>query len=395
MIQNSQYYTETVYSKLLVDKIEAINPQLIIDLGVGKGALIQAALDRWAGASFVAIDIDKNNCNEIKKKKPCIRTLHVDGLTPRLNENIKIAVGSVDVAICNPPYKRFTNDIKYNVLFDSSGLPNCKKMKSISTDIIFLANNISLLKRNGYLGIIMPDGIITRKDLISVRENIVNNHTIHHIIQLPEKIFAKTEARTYIIILTKGKLKQTSTKLSLADKNGNCIDTIDVEDNLLINRMDYTFHKWFVSINKTITTNYSRVGIEICRGSLSHHEIKKKNVEFIHSTNFSNKFGFFKNNVYDFKCITAQKGDILIVRVGKRCIGRILRVKSGNVIFSDCVYRVRVPEKYQEYLHAYLQSDEFKLWVSIFSHGVCSLVISKCDLLEHLQEVLSKYTLNS
>lgn len=387
MIEYSQYYTDVIYSKLLVDKIDIKSPGLILDLGIGKGALTQAALKKWANADFIAIDVDKSNCDEIQKQQPRVKALHLNGLTPELNEKIEIEIGSVDVAICNPPYEKFRNNVFLDPLFDNAALGGCKKLKSITTDIIFLANNLSMLKENGYLGIIIPDGIATRKDLQILRKNIVENHTVKHIIQLPDKIFSKTEARTHILILTKGKTRSKKVKLSIADEVGECIDTILVQKELLIERMDYNFHKWYIQHERKHIIHSSHF-IEISRGSLSFNKIKELEIPAFHTTHYKNSDGYFGDNEYNKKWKTAQKGDILLARVGKRCIGNALKVNSGNIIISDCIYRIRISEEYQDKLYGYLTSIAFQRWVKVFSHGVCSLVISKCDLVQHIREVL-------
>lgn len=391
MIQNSQYYTDCVYSKLLVDEIDIKRPKLVLDLGVGKGSLIQAAFNKWSEADFIAIDIDKSNCDEIQRKQPNARILHINGLIPQLNENIKIGIGSVDVAVCNPPYEKFKKNVFLNSLFDAANLPNCKVVKSITTDIVFLANNLSMLKNNGYLGIIIPDGIATRKDLQILRQDIIENHTLRHVIQLPDKIFYKTEARTYILILTKGKSNKKRVKISAADENGNCIDTIMVPKELLIERMDYNFHKYMNSNNKCQIGNCTKIDLEIYRGSLSFKELRNLDLPCFHTTHYKNNDGYFNDNTYNEKWRVAHSGDILLARVGKRCIGNVLKVETGCVVISDCVYRIRTSVQYQNYLYEYLLSSRFKEWVNVFSHGVCSLVISKCDLMKHLQDILAEY----
>lgn len=387
MIQHSQYYTESVFSQLLIDEIKVYNPRIVLDLGIGEGALTQAAIKKWTKASFIAIDIDNANCKKIQEKEPQIQTLNIDALSHKLNEVIKINLGSVDVAICNPPYKKINNSKQLCSLFDKAGLPQCKKIKTISTEIVFLANNLAMLKNNGYLGIIIPDGIATRKDLRVLREDIIKNHTVQHIIQLPDKIFANTEARTHILILTKGSSSKKNVKISIANYDGICVDSITVPKELLIDRMDFNYAKWVSSYGKE--KQKKGMPISICRGSLSYKEITNMNLISFHTIHYKKSDGNFANNRYEINCNIAKKGDILLARVGKRCVGNVLRIQSGEILFSDCVYRIRVSEDKQEYLFDYLISDSFKKWVDVFAHGVCSLVISKSDLENHLQNILS------
>ena len=54
----ARYYTDNNFSDLLVDEINLLNPNLIIDLGIGDGALTTAAYKKWQRATFIASDID-------------------------------------------------------------------------------------------------------------------------------------------------------------------------------------------------------------------------------------------------------------------------------------------------------------------------------------------------
>ena len=53
-----RYYTGGNVAALLVDEMGVHSPNLVIDLGVGDGALVGAASRKWAGARFITVDID-------------------------------------------------------------------------------------------------------------------------------------------------------------------------------------------------------------------------------------------------------------------------------------------------------------------------------------------------
>ncbi len=393
MKQYSQYFTNNIYSKLLIQCIEISNPKLILDLGIGDGALTKIAIKRWNSAKILAVDLDKEKCDLMKNLSDRVTIIQEDALIPNLKKRIKINIGSVDVAICNPPYQQTPNNEKLFSVFRSSFLPSCCKLKRISSDIIFLAHNLSLLKPNGYLGIILPDGVLTRKDFTNLRKDIISNHTVKHIIQLPEGVFDRTEACTHILILTKGRSDYQNVTLSLVDSKGNYTHQIQVQKNNLIDRMDFTFHLWKQEHKEYIIPDNIE-GIEVCRGSYSHKELKQLHNNYFHSTDFKgqNKHSFsFHDYELDKNKIIATRGDILMCRVGKRCVGKISIVEEGNIILSDCVYRIRVHEPYQKIVWRILNSKEGQEWIKVASHGVCSKVISKCDLVEYIKYIIKKY----
>jgi len=382
MINYSQYYTNNIYSQLLVEKIDIESPGLILDMGVGDGSLTKAAIRRWSEANYIAIDLDQRNCDAMQGFSSRLRIIREDGLKPNLNESLKIKVGSVDVAICNPPYQKIKAHKSQEIIFTRANLNSCINNKNITSDIVFLANNLSLLKENGYLGIILPDGLLTRADLQNLRADLLYNHTLKYIIQLPDKIFNKTEARTHIIILSKGKSQYSKVTLLLANSRGEYTDQIEIQKEYLVERMDFNFHKWKL-LNKIKGITFGDIKVEITRGSFTHKELKEMDIEYFHTIHFNNNiFLNFNKRENNWKNkIFAESGDILMARVGKRCAGKLAIIEHGSSILSDCVYRIRVPELYRKIAWDLLNSNFGRDWIKVHSHGVCAQVISKKDLL--------------
>ena len=56
-------------------------------------------------------------------------------------------------------------------------------------------------------------------------------------------------------------------------------------------------------------------------------------------------------------------------------------IEDGSILISDCLYVIRVPQEYREALVRTLTSEYGQNWIKANSHGVCSRVISKIDLL--------------
>lgn len=382
MIEYSQYYTNQVFSRILVNSIDAESPISVLDIGVGDGSLTKAAIERWRNANFFAVDIDKKNCELIKNISNGIFIANANGLDPDFSKKLKIKIGSIDIAICNPPYGRINNSTEYKKLFYQTKLDNCINFKKIPVDIVFLANNLSLLKKGGHLGIILPDGILTRKDYKPIRQNILLNNKVKCIIQLPDNIFKGTEARTHILILEKGSSSKEKVPLFNSDKDGNYQSTlINVPKSDLVERMDYTYHKWLIERGSQTGITLKDLGAEVKRGSLSHKQTKSMYSSYIHTTNMC-EIDYESDQLRDFpgNHITCKEGDILLARVG-RCVGKVSVLEAGEFIITDCVYRLRLPKNQSNYVLAYLKSSIGKKWLNIISHGVCAKVISKEDLL--------------
>ena len=379
-----RFYTKDFISNLLVNNLISSSPKKILDLGIGDASLTLAAYSRWKTASFFATEIENHKVKEIEDKLSFIKVYNYNSLNPNLSKKLKIKYGSIDVAICNPPYTVIKEKEQYNNLFIDANCIELLQLRKLTSEIIFLAHNLTLLKSNGELGIIVSDSLVTGKDYILFRDILLNKFDLRSIIQLPDKIFSKTEARTHILFLSKSKSTSNICSLYTSDLNGNLSNKIEVQKSNLIERMDYQFHLYKRS--KLVSTKTLKdFNAVIKRGKFSNIYLKNTDIPSFHSDKFTNQDSFvrFKNRVskIEFSEFTAKAGDILLCRVGKRCVGRLAFIKSGSVVISDCVYKISVDKKYQEAVWNSFTSQLGKAWLRAYAHGVCSQVISKSDLL--------------
>ncbi|WP_294821670.1 hypothetical protein, partial [uncultured Flavobacterium sp.] len=154
-----------------------------------------------------------------------------------------------------------------------------------------------------------------------------------------------------------------------------------VDRDNLINRMDYKYNLW-KSIEKNQGKSLNDIGAIIFRGKPSKKDLVLSGLDFLHTSDLQKSFELkkYQSNSILQKLPYAQKGDIIIPRVGKR-LEKLLVIQKGTIIISDCVYVIRVEEKYRQNVVNALISDEGKNWIKAHSHGVCAKVISKTDLL--------------
>jgi len=379
-----QYFTTQPVSNMMVSMFRQDTPQKIIDLGVGQGALLYAAYNRYRGADFFAADIDKSVISKVSKQMPFVKALHIDGLSKGLPNKMKLKVGSVDIAVCNPPYYRMKKTPELKSLFIKAGLNSSKNLIKITSDIVFLAQNLQMLRKGGELGIILPDSVFTGHEFVSLREDLLSRHSIMGIIQLPDKIFKKTEAQTHILLMEKCGSIQEKIPLFQSDFSGNIGKSINISADDLLYRMDYSYHAWKeVNEYSDDTLTLEDLNVEIKRGRKTKKCLQEKSIPFFHTTSFpsNNKTRINLKNSLVFDDVFTEPGDILIARVGKRCIGKVTIVNSGKQVISDCVYRLRAPKKYRDQIFEELISDRGQQWLQVTAHGVCSRVISKKDLL--------------
>lgn len=379
-----RYYTQSNFSELLIQSLQIEHPNTVIDLGVGGGALLKAAHSRWNEAQLIAADIDKKSVKKLNSDMPFVRAYHADGLKLNIDKTLLLSKSTIDIAVCNPPYLQIKEKKIFESLFIEANLEECLKLNKITSDIIFLAQNIRLLRKHGELGIILPDNVLTGHDFSPLRSAILQNHKVKAIIELPERIFSKTEAKTHIALIEKGGKTEAKIPLFIAGKDGKCFDQIEISSSSLENRMDFTYHKTVSHIGKA-NKKLKDFSFELKRGNNTNAELKKMDIDYLHSTSFKNgdkikckssqKLPTKPNSVF------ADEGDIIITRVGRGCVGKSAFVERGRIVISDCLYVIKADKKIITSLWNFINSAFGKEWLKASSHGVCSKVLSKGDIL--------------
>ncbi len=391
MSELAQYFTQEPFCDLLTKSIFFDNPQIILDLGIGNGSLTSAAQKRWKEATFFGIDVDNEKVNQLHETLNNITLYNLNSLDADLYEKINIKVGSVDIAICNPPYLNIKRDENLSNLLRTAGLPNSVNIKNYTTDLLFFAQNLALLKHGGVLGIILPAGLLCGHEFIKFRMDLLENHTVETVIELESKIFKRTEAKTFILIVKKGTTEKLKVPLRIADAGGTVTDTMYVKPADLLSRMDFAYHAGKAQLSQK-GIRLGNIATAIQRGNYTNLELRATKLPYFHTTNFKSYKQKVRIEEFDYSSLVrkptmAQKGDILIGRVGKSCHEQILFLEKGRVAITDCVYRIELPVKFQKKVVKYLQSKMGRQNLKMLKHGVCAQVISKVDLQKVLIEL--------
>lgn len=335
-MQLNQFYTQKQFSDLLVNSLEVHNPIDAIDLGFGDGDLLHAVKRRWSNIKLIGIDIDEENISKANTNTH-IQTLKYDGFHPDLPSIITGKYGNIELLVCNPPYYSRRVDQKVLSILTDADMQDCisRNCKNIPAELIFLAQNLRLLTARGQLGIILPAGLVSGERWKGVREFLFNEYSIHKCIQLPTDSFKRTDAQAFILTISK---KSSDRKLVLSHVEHT--EDISICMDQAIERSDYTYYR---SLNfRCIDESISRSDFQIMRGSHSQATLRSFYENFIHTSHLSDT----ASEISVAHCpassgVNAIKGDIVIGRVGRRCLGRAGLIKSGHVPVSDCIIIVR------------------------------------------------------
>lgn len=370
-----QFYTPPAAGSWLVEGVGSQSPMHICDLGVGQGELLLAARRRWEQARLLAADIDPDNVALARCRLGVAECRHVDALRYDLPSLLGIEEGSIDVALGNPPYGTMEIRAEHLAILRHAGLGDVISPKRVTRDVVFLAQNLRMLKQGGELAIILPEGVAVNPAFEDLRAALMERHGLHRVVELPRHLFLGAEARTVAMFLQKGRVVR---EILLENIMG---DTVLVPLARACKRLDARYHLLESATGMVL----GDIEHEIQRGALSHAEALALGHTTFHTTTFKH---FPRGRVRLGKVPDCpdrwlvRAGDIVIPRVGSRCLAYAAIIERGGAVFTDCVYRIRVqPERREAVIRALrsLGGIAYRLTVA---HGTCASVVSKTDLLE-------------
>ena len=346
-------------------------------------SLLSAAVYRWPGRRFIAADLDSRKFAGLHDLHPEVQLIKTDGLRAHTCPRFVVEPGSVDVAVCNPPYFNLKDVKPYRQLLLDAGLSRCAGLNRLTSEVVFLAQNLRLLREGGELGIILPDRLISGHAFAPLRKDLIECHELFGVIQMPVHIFRSTEAKTHILLLRRRKSRSPHIPLYEADCQMNLGPPINIPTSAAPLRMDARFWSW-KAVNPSVPcqTLFS-ISAEIKRGTIARQECLQKGLRHFHTGDFPDTSGLpvFFSHLESTEKRVARKGDILLARVGSRCIGRLAVVARGSRPITDCVYRIRVSVAHRDIVLGAMASNKGQQWFKAHAHGVCAQVISKSDLL--------------
>ncbi|VVM63642.1 N-6 DNA methylase [Pseudomonas fluorescens] len=388
-----RYYTRDTVASLLISSMELATPGTVVDLGAGNGALVTEAANQWAAERYLTVDIDEQADSG---RLPILRGpsfVHFtgDALDLRLSDRIGLDWGQACAAVCNPPYIRPVWQEHFGNILEEVGLSHVlPEAKNAPAGILFVAQNLRLLKSGGKLGLILPDGLITGERFESFRRALIENNSLEQVIELPRNIFHKTEAQTHIVVLSKnGRQKPTVISRKL-EPTGCLSEILNIPSDAAISRLDYSHHAQKTS-KKTRKKTKRKLGdliSSVNRGSHSSSSRKTVNLPIFHTTDLADyesdipsSFTVSQSDAEALGGRYARTGDILVARVGRNLSRKIVLVKNGPVLITDCFF-VLAPSIASEDVLQLLISNFGRAHLDNISQGVGARFITAARLLD-------------
>ena len=377
---------------------------LVLELGSGSGSLCSAAASRWHDARLVTVDVDREaprrlDARHIDSDPKHSHFVH-DALDEALSEKIGLCLGTVDVAVCNPPYIRPRWRSDFGKILEDAGLSGTlASLQDAGADLLFLAQNLRLLRRNGKLGLILPDGLVTAERFIGVRQALMRQHMVEQVVQLPRGVFKGTEAQTYLVVLSKMAGETEKVKLQQMGHDGHLSEAIEIPQDVAARRLDYTFHARPSVQRRSGTLEPIAVGAavtDVVRGTICSSAIATFRSPVFHLGDFSKpageqavrivprRFALGKRSamIASRDARLALPGDILLARVGRGLENRLALVVHGACVISDCIFALRTTDLHRERLYRFFESDVGRQTLATSAHGVAARFVSKTNLFE-------------
>lgn len=153
------------------------------------------------------------------------RTLEIE------NRNLNFQDGTFDLIMTNPPfgstikadevgyykeYELFEKNLGFTEIKDRIADDNNKNKwrASQSTEVLFLERCYKYLnEENGYLAIVVPDGILTNSSSQYVRDWLIEKFRILSVVSLPQHTFAHVKAGVKSSILFLKNIPKTDSKI--------------------------------------------------------------------------------------------------------------------------------------------------------------------------------------
>lgn len=393
---------------------------IAVDPAVGDGTFINALMEESYPIVY-GVDVDSevlNKCNEIKGRN--IQFIEGDSLN-RSVLKIKDLEGKAHLVIGNPPFsskfgRLITPAILKGYTLGRLSLGTKKKpRRSQALEILFLERFIQLAGRGGQISIIVPDGILANPTLQYVRDFIAKETFIKTVISLPRGSFSNTTSKAHILHLIKKRhpnlqqpfpvvlaVAEEPEDLPIIQKGIELREpchipfiTIKAVKEIIENLTPDFYHPQHLAYqNQLDSIKCKLVPLgellnELRTGNTVYGKERiftKDGLRFISARTITPLgIDFTREELYiapgslmDITRAHVKAGDVLVVRVGVGCAGRITLVSGygDEGVANDYIHILNTSKVEPGYLALFLESRLGQTQLNRQKHGVGTVCLS-------------------
>ncbi|MBA4291228.1 MAG: hypothetical protein C0439_19860 [Pseudomonas sp.] len=376
-----QFMTPDSIATLLASQLRAGGATLL-ELGAGEGALISAVRDRFSGLRTLAVERDAILAQALRTVSD--KVIVGDARSRRVQDAIS-KHAPFDYAIGNPPFavassrRGKTDDVLSWGLHDPVRGPRL--------DAAFVAQSLQALRPTGSAAFILPLAFFTDECFRTFRALLVQRFANIRVLQLPVDVFGSAEVSTALCSFHGAKTRRSRIEVGLANSDGRVLDLMQVPPSEAIYRLDHEFHKDIATLRKWVAADaptLSSLGVQVVRGSATAKQMQQCGRTFLHTSDLPasgvGRFRYGQEQEDGFKL--ARAGDIVVPRVGTRCMMRQAVIMRGQVAFTEGLYRLRAAPAVRAQVLTSLAGPVGEIWRRLHAKGSCAKHLTVSALLQ-------------
>lgn len=356
-----------------------------LELGSGTGRLAEAVYNEASPQSYLGVELEESMIN-LCPKLPSFQYLKHDVLAAAALAR-SLGEQQFDHVIGNPPYGMHSlpTQSKKRLLklcpeldFQFSWAP---------IDLYFVLESLARLKSTGTGAFIVGADIPCGVQSLPFRKMLIDQASEIECYELPSTAFGyRVEVQSYMLIVRFGRSRAQYVSLGRLDEQFEATSLRRLDRSLAIESMNLSYHE-FTEMNEALRRSSSGVtmkdlDVKIIRGCHTRSQFSQLGVAHFHTSDFPKsgmEISLECESTPDYRQATV--GDILLPRVGTRCLEHKAVVVSGQSPYSDSVFRVRAPAQHQERVVRWIMSDECASWRRAAARGACAKHLTVSALL--------------
>ncbi|WP_434137042.1 hypothetical protein JQR88_25735 (plasmid) [Pseudomonas luteola] len=356
-----------------------------LELGSGSGRLAEAVRNDGSPQSYVGVELEPTMI-DLCPKYPGFEYLKHDVLSvTSLSRSLEGR--KFDHVIGNPPYGMHSLPPKAK----SRLLKLCPDLDIafswVPIDLYFVLESLSRLKSIGTGAFIVGADIPCGVQSLPFRRMLVEQASEIECYELPSTAFGyRVEVQSYMLIVRFGRTATRQVILGELDDEFKVTSLRRFDRCLAIQSMDLSHHEFremdgqLRRASQGITMK--DLDVSIVRGSRTRSQFSQLGIAHFHTSDFPKsgmEISLDGKAASDYQQATI--GDILLPRVGTRCLEHKAIVVSGEGPYSDSVFRLRAPAKHQDRVVRWITSDACASWRRAAARGACAKHLTVTSLL--------------
>ncbi|MBB6368266.1 hypothetical protein FHR56_003445 [Xanthomonas sacchari] len=369
-----QVFTPRAIADLLVQSlpVPAGGVCSLLDLGAGQGALSDAAHRMHPGARATLLEVDPTLVRGLtQSRKRNRRVVQADVLDGQWQPS-----AAPSWILSNPPFGHMAMTEELASQVTQSDLGFQPEGTWLRGDVAFLVKAWNMAVRGTSLGFIVASPILCAPIYAGIRTTLAREMGELIVTQLPEKVFDRAQVYAHMISGRKAAVRKRRIVLRKANVEGRIVDELSIDQAAAHASLDIDYHRAIERLGVDLSRmreTLSSAGALITRGSRSNADYKRLGLEAFHTTDLDVCGGDVHLTGGELTGHQiARAGDMLIARVGSRCIARQARVHGGSGPYTESVYRVTVPQQYRQRVWQTLSSSFGTEWRLAHAAGSCA-----------------------